>query len=421
MNIAVYGLGYVGLTAAVCLAKQGHQIFGIDVSAAKVAQINAGVAPFVEPGLEDLLADANVRGMRVSTADTAPGLDACDIAIVCVGTPSGADGAHNMSYIAEVSRQIAAAIDQKRPKPLTVIYRSTVRPGTTEDLVRPIFASVLGQDFGRLCELVYHPEFLRETTAIKDFFQPPKIVVGTEDGRPNPHILELNKGIEAPVFHTRWREAEITKFVDNTFHALKVAFGNELGRICQSLNLDVELVYKIFVADTKLNISSHYLRPGGAFGGSCLAKDLRALQHISTEIGANTHIIDAVLRSNEAHKHYILQQCTRDLPAKARVLLVGLAFKANSDDLRESPNLHLARRLIEAGHRLSVYDPNLRPEMLKGQNLGYAYTHLPSLNDLLIDREEAERSHYDLVIEAASFAKTLQLSSDRCLNIAKMD
>ena len=420
MKIAIYGLGYVGLTAAACLAKDGHHVTGVDVSADKVNQTNAGISPISEPGLDEFLAEAIQEGRLRCTTNPAEAANECDMAIVCVGTPSGLDGAHNMNYIAEVSRQIANAIDKKRRTPLTVVYRSTVRPGTIEELIRPIFRATLGVD-SKAFELVYNPEFLREATAIKDFFNPPKIVVGTTDGMPNARMDEMHKNLNAPVFYTKFRESEITKFVDNTFHALKVAFANELGRICQHLNVDVAEVHNIFISDTKLNISPYYLRPGGPFGGSCLPKDVRALQYISSEIGANTHIIDAVIRSNETHKHYIYQKCVQNIPIGGNVLLLGLSFKANSDDLRESPNIYLARRLIETGYNLSVFDPHLRPAMLKGQNLGYAYTHLPTINELLVQQEVAEKTQYDLVIDTNGIGKTMTLASSNVVDISKMN
>jgi GDP-mannose 6-dehydrogenase len=226
--------------------------------------------------------------------------------------------------------------------------------------------------------------------------------------------------LRAPVFYTKYRESEITKFADNGFHALKVAYANELGRICQQLDLDISDVYRIFVSDTKLNISAYYLKPGGPFGGSCLPKDVRALQHIAAELGANTHVIDSVLRSNEAHKHYLFQRSVRGLQPGAQVLLVGLAFKSHSDDLRESPNIYLARRLIESGYGLSAYDPNLRPELLRGQNLGQAYTHLPSIAELLVTRETAETTRYDLVIDANGMARELALIPTRVIEIGSM-
>jgi GDP-mannose 6-dehydrogenase len=419
MKIAVYGLGYVGLTAAVCLAREGHDVVGVDVSEDKVRLTRAGVSTIREPGMDALLAEALVKRALRCTTDASEPIEDCEIAIVCVGTPTGLDGAHNMSFITEVSRQIARAIDAKRRAPLTVVYRSTVRPGTVENLILPIFRAALGPG-GRAYEIVYNPEFLREASAIEDFFDPPKIVVGTADGLPNARMDEMNRNLRAPVFYTKYRESEITKFADNGFHALKVAYANELGRICQQLDLDISDVYRIFVSDTKLNISAYYLKPGGPFGGSCLPKDVRALQHIAAELGANTHVIDSVLRSNEAHKHYLFQRSVRGLQPGAQVLLVGLAFKSHSDDLRESPNIYLARRLIESGYGLSAYDPNLRPELLRGQNLGQAYTHLPSIAELLVTRETAETTRYDLVIDANGMARELALIPTRVIEIGSM-
>ncbi len=252
------------------------------------------------------------RGKLSCTTSAAEGIADCDLAFVCVGTPSGPDGAHNISFIADVSRQIASAIDPERLQPLTVVYRSTVRPGTMDDVVRPIVDATLE---GRvsLIELVYNPEFLREGSAVSDFFNPPKVVIGTHDGCPSLRMTELYAHLDAPKFHTRFREAEITKFVDNTFHALKVSYANEIGRICQELAIDVKTVYEIFVADSKLNISSAYLKPGGPFGGSCLPKDVRALQHLSNDLGANSHVIDLIIRSNESHKLYLFHRATREL------------------------------------------------------------------------------------------------------------
>jgi GDP-mannose 6-dehydrogenase len=419
MNVAVFGLGYVGLTAAVCLARDGHRVIGVDVNETKVGQANAGVSPISEPGLEELLKQAVGKGNLKCTVDPAEAIRSSDVAFVCVGTPTGSDGSHNLGYIAEVSRQIAQALDARRARPLTVVYRSTVRPGTVENLISPIFTAAMGGD-SKAVELVYNPEFLRETTAIKDFFQPPKIVVGTVDGLPNDRMEELNRNIKAPVFYTHYREAEFTKFADNTFHALKVAFANELGRVCQQLDVDVAKVHEIFVSDTKLNISKNYLRPGGPFGGSCLPKDVRALQFLSAEFGGNTHIIEAILRSNEAHKDYIFRRCSRDLEAGAKILLLGLAFKAQSDDLRDSPNVDLARRLLQKGFKLKVYDPDLRPHLLIGQNLGYAYSNLPTIGALLLTREAAESGSFDLVVDASGLAKGLSLQPARIIDIRAM-
>lgn len=268
MKVAIFGLGYVGCTAAGCITRQGHRVVGIDVSEGKVQTINDGKSPVREPGLDALIAEAVADGRLYATREIGAELDDCDIAIVCVGTPSGVDGAHNMSYIAQVTRAIAAAIRPDRSVPLTVAYRSTMRPGSIEHIIQPIFRARFGDAAANVVELVYNPEFLREATAIKDYFEPPKIVLGTIDGAPSINMEKLHEGIDAPVFHVGIREAEITKFVDNTWHAVKVAFANEIGRVCQNLDISAAEVHKIFVSDTKLNISPYYTRPGGPFGGS---------------------------------------------------------------------------------------------------------------------------------------------------------
>ncbi len=417
MRIAVYGLGYVGLTAAACMAKQGHDIAGIDVSEDKVAKINAGLSPIKEPGLEELVAKAVAAGKLTATQHADGMVNACDIAIVCVGTPSAPDGSHNMSHIAEVTRQIAAALDPNRPQPLTLVFRSTVRPGTVEQLIVPILNSVLGEAGLAAVEIAYNPEFLRESSAIEDYFNPPKIVIGTRDGKPSPNLERLYAEVAAPRFYTGYREAEFTKFVDNSWHAAKVAFANEIGRLCAKLQIDAKTIHKIFVADTKLNVSPYYLRPGGAFGGSCLPKDVRALQYISGDVGAGSRLIDAIIPSNDAHKLFLFEHCTRNLAPGAAVLMLGLAFKAGSDDLRESPNVDLARRLLQAGYRLSIYDPALEPAQLIGQNLGYAAAQLPNLGALLVDRGQAEKGQFAVAIDANGTASSLQLSSARIVNI----
>jgi GDP-mannose 6-dehydrogenase len=414
MNIAVFGLGYVGLTGAVCLASEGHEVKGVDVSDDKVRKIAGGSSPIKEPGVEKLLGDALANGRLHCTTDPFEPIRSCDMAIVCVGTPTAPDGALNMSDIAEVTRQIGnGARSLNRKDKLTVVYRSTIRPGTIEGLIFPILKSALGGALD-VIEVVYNPEFLREASAVHDYFHPPKIVVGTHDGSPSARVEEMNKNLNAPTFTVGFRESELTKFVDNTFHALKVAYANEIGRLCVNLGIDPKVVHKIFVSDTKLNISAYYLRPGGPFGGSCLPKDVRALQQISNDIGANTHVVDALMRSNDAHKHFLFARAVNGLEPGARVLMLGLAFKSDTDDLRESPNIDLARKLIQGGFAVSIYDPSLKPEQLIGQNLGYAYSHLPKLADLLVSREVAERDGFDLVIDANGSSRAVSL---RCENI----
>lgn len=421
MKIAVLGLGYVGCTAVACLASQGHDLMGFDISVDKVNMIARGVSPISEPKVADMLASAVSEGRLTASTEIGDKLDSCDIAMVCVGTPSGPDGAHDMRYIIQVTKQIAEAVKPDRDKRLTVIFRSTMRPGTVENMIKPIFRACLGKHSDALVELVYNPEFLREASAVDDYFNPPKIVVGTADGRPSEALTALYTGIAAPIFNVHFAEAELTKFVDNSWHALKVAFANEMGRVCGLLNISATKVHEIFISDTKLNISPYYLRPGGPFGGSCLPKDVRALQYISSELGANTPIFDSLIRSNEAHKHFQFIRVKKLLQQNDRVLMVGLAFKDKTDDLRESPSIDLARKLLASGYQLDIYDPALTPAKLVGQNLGYAYANLPAVDSLLVDRETAENRRYDLVIGTTRLHKTLRLQTENIIDVSVVE
>jgi GDP-mannose 6-dehydrogenase len=270
MNILVFGLGYVGLTGVACALKANHTVFGVDTAADKVEAVRAGHCPIVEPGIPEMIAQGARDGRLDAGVTFADRIADADLAIVCVGTPSLPDGSHNMSYIANVSRQIADALAEvdRGGRALSVVFRSTMRPGSIEDLIWPIFVKRLGKDDAeRKVELVYNPEFLRESTAVKDYFSPPKIVVGTKDGKPCEALDELFEGIEAPRFYCRYRDSEFVKFMDNAFHATKVAFANEAGRVAAAYGVSAAVTHEIFVADTKLNVSPYYLRPGGAVGG----------------------------------------------------------------------------------------------------------------------------------------------------------
>ncbi|MEL6516761.1 MAG: nucleotide sugar dehydrogenase [Pseudomonadota bacterium] len=412
MHVTIFGLGYVGFTAACCIASAGHKVTGIDISDKKVAAINAGHSPIIEPQVDEMLADGLKQGLIQADTTIGDHLKDSDLAIVCVGTPSAPDGSHNMGFIADVTRQIAAALSPDRQKPLTVVYRSTIRPGTMDELIAPIFRSFLEDKTDTLVELVYNPEFLREGSAVKDYFAPPKIVIGTADGEPSTTMDTLNAGIDAPTFYVPFKESEITKFVDNTWHAVKVAYANEIGRVCLQTGIDAAKVHEIFVSDTKLNISPYYLRPGGAFGGSCLPKDVRALQYISADVGATTPLVDSLLRSNDQHKHRLYEYAIEGLQPGAKVLMAGLAFKAGTDDLRESPNVDLARKLLAAGFALDIYDPAIEADKLVGANLGYAYSQLPTLERILISQDMAESTDYARVIATNATIQSLTLAKD---------
>lgn len=418
MKIAIFGLGYVGITGAACLVREGHTVVGVEINERKSRAVASGRSPIFEPGVEELLAAGVREGRLTVVADARDAIADADIAMVCVGTPSAPDGAHNMSYVMNVSKEIATALaDSARAEPLTVVYRSTMRPGSIEELIAPVFESVLGEKNAALVELVYNPEFLRESTAVADYLAPPKIVVGTKDGKPSTRIEALYSTINAPTFVTRFREAEFTKFVDNTFHAVKVAFANEIGRFCVALGIDASKVHEIFISDRKLNISPYYCRPGGAFGGSCLPKDVRALQYLSDDTGSSAYLIESLLKSNEAHKRFLYELATKDLPKGSHVLMIGLAFKAGTDDLREAPQLDLARRLLQNGYRLSILDPAVKPDQLLGQNLGYAFAHLPNMAKLLVSEEVAASTTYDRVIDTNGRARGVALMPAPLINI----
>lgn len=407
------------MTAAACLASQGHEVIGIDPNSTKVNAVLAGKSPITEPGVPELVAEARTRGLL--TASTALGAEVadCELVIVCVGTPSAVDGSHNMTHIAEVTRQLAELMKSHPDAKVTAAYRSTIRPGTIDELIQPILDGVLGEDSSRV-EVVYNPEFLRESSAVEDFFKPPKIVIGTKTGDPCATLDEINSNIEAPVFYVKYRESELTKFVDNTFHAVKTVFANEIGRVCTQLGISAADIHRIFISDTKLNISPYYLRPGGAFGGSCLPKDVRALQHIARTSGTSMHLVNSLITSNEAHKMFLFEHVSRGLEHGARILMLGIAFKNQSDDLRESPNVDLARMLITAGYQLSIFDPFVAPQNLMGQNLG-VLSNSPFITRLLVNQEIVETTPWDLVVDTRSVAAAYKLDADRIVDINRLD
>jgi GDP-mannose 6-dehydrogenase len=289
-----------------------------------------------------------------------------------------------------------------------------------DELILPIFKGALDARALEAVELFYNPEFMRESSAISDYFNPPKIIIGSASGQRSKALDALYAGIAAPQFYTTYREAELIKLVDNSWHALKVAYANEVGRICFHLGISAAKIYELFISDTKLNLSPAYLRPGGAFGGSCLPKDLRAIQHIARDVGANTALLDSVERSNDAHKHFLFRHCIADLSPPASILLVGLAFKAGTDDLRESPAVDLARKLLNSGFKLSILDRTIDANKLIGQNLGYAAIHLPTLGDLLVSEQAARNTMFDLVIDSTGGAEQLGLLSRRIVKISAL-
>jgi GDP-mannose 6-dehydrogenase len=355
-SISVIGLGYVGAVSAACFAKIGHRVVGVDLDTRKTDAINAGRGPLVEHDLDDYISEGIQEG-RIGAVNSALGaVVGTDMTFVCVGTPSMEDGSVNLNALTGAARDIGMAMRAKKDWHLVVI-RSTIPAGTTRKVVLPELEAASGKKVGRDFGLCFHPEFLREGVAIADFFAPPKTVIGAYDKRSGEALAAIYSGIEAPLIQTTIEAAEMVKYVDNTWHAVKVAFGNEVGRVAQSLGIDSHEVMNIFCQDTKLNISSYYMKPGFAFGGSCLPKDLRGMQGLARKNGIELPMIGSVLASNAWHLDHSFN-LVQQTGAKV-VGMLGVTFKSGTDDLRESPQLELLGRLVSAGYIVKVYDPNV--------------------------------------------------------------
>ncbi|MFN3409268.1 MAG: nucleotide sugar dehydrogenase [Limisphaerales bacterium] len=381
MNISIFGLGYVGVVTAGCLARNGHSIIGVDVSSDKVAAINDGRSPVIEDQLEDLIRAGQRAGRLRASTDAAEAVTASEMAIVCVGTPSASNGSLSTRFVEGVVGQIGALL-RGRTSPFTVVVRSTILPGTMRALVVPALERACGGVAGREFEALFHPEFLREGTSVKDFDDPPKIIVGERVAGAGTGLLELYRGMNAPVFSVSYEVAEMVKYCDNIFHALKITFANEIGHFCHAHGVNSREVMEIFCSDTKLNLSPRYLRPGFAFGGSCLPKDLRAFLYAAKLRDVNTPMLASVLPSN---KSQIETTAERILATHARrVAFWGLAFKPGTDDLRESPLVTLAELLTGKGLELRIHDEFVNFTRLVGGNRAYVEQHLPHLAKLLV-------------------------------------
>lgn len=415
MNIAILGLGHVGSVAAGCLAEQGHRVVGVDTNPAKVEAINQGRSPVVEPGLDQLIGQARSKGLLRASTMVEQYLSGCDIALVCVGTPTTAPGEHDLRHIISATESIARAVSPQRNSSLTVAYRSTVQPGTCSDVIAPIFRQHLGEAANDRIEIVHHPEFLREGCAIDDYRNPARVVIGTRNAEPCPRLEALYRDYDGPVFVVRTQEAEMIKLIDNSWHAAKVVFANEMGRVCDALGISADTMHKLFVADDTLNTGPAYLRPGGPFGGSCLPKDVRALQHIGAQ--ASTHLVNALIASNDAHKQRQFELASKGLRKAAKLLLVGLAFKPGTDDLRESPQVDLAARLIEAGFEVDIFDPHVIPSRLLGQNLSEAEAKLPGFQKMMVGKNEAENKTYARILACNELIEELDVDSSKTVSL----
>jgi len=399
MKIAVFGLGYVGVVSAACLARDGHSVLGVDPNSLKVDLVRQAKSPIVEPGLEELIVAAADAGRLVAGSDPVAAVSQSELLMVCVGTPGQPNGSLDLSYVRRVVQQIgeqlASATDYK-----VVVIRSTLLPGSMQSVVIPTLEEYsqrrAGTDFG----VCINPEFLREGSAINDYDHPPKTVIGASDERATARVRELYAGLSAPVILTDLRTAEMVKYIDNSWHALKVSFTNEIGRLCKAMGVDSRVAMRFFCMDTKLNISNAYLRPGFAFGGSCLPKDLRALTYQGRLLDVDTPVLGSILASNQLHIAHALAMIRAT--GQRRVGLLGLSFKEGTDDLRESPIVTLAEQLIGKGYDLAVYDRNVRLASLMGANRDYILNHIPHIGRLMVDRPEEILEHADVVVVGAA-------------------
>lgn len=394
MNISIVGLGYVGAVSAACLADMGHRVWGVDINADKVRIINEGRSPIVESGLAEKIAQGQQSGRLCATVDIAEALRETELCFVAVATPSRTNGQIDPAHLLRACNQIATAL-AKLGRKQTVVIRSSVLPSIFDEC-RKTFDSIAPG----LVELCANPEFLREGTAIADFEQPPFTILGTDTVAAESTLRSLYSDQSAPIFVLPPREALMVKYASNAFHALKVAFANEIAAVCQQADVDAEAVMKVFCNDTKLNVSRRYLMPGFAFGGSCLPKDVRAILHAGKEHDLQLPLIAAVLSSNEQ----VIERAFQKVRAtgKRRIGLIGLSFKSNTDDLRESPFVELAERLLGKGYELHIYDPNVVAARLTGANKEYIDKVIPHLSRLLV-RSLDELSSTELLIVGHHF------------------
>jgi GDP-mannose 6-dehydrogenase len=408
MRVSVFGLGYVGAVTAACMAKAGHQVVGVDVNPEKVAMVNAGRSPVIEPGLGDLLAEVVHVGQLRATVSSEKAVTETDVALICVGTPGHSNGRPEVSAVAQVGQEIGQALRQRRGG-YTVVLRSTVLPGTAERVLVPALRQGAG---GGTIHLAVNPEFMREGSALHDFADPPFILVGCGDPATASVVRSLYEGVAAPLVHTAVRTAEMIKYVSNAFHALKVCFANEIADACTAFDIDPQEVSRVFRMDRKLNISEAYLHPGFAFGGSCLPKDLRALLHAGRDADLALPLLSAVIPSNESQIRRAVEAVLAT--QRRRVGVVSLAFKPDTDDLRESPMVTLVEGLIGKGLSVRIYDPSVAVARLVGANRRYIEEGIPHIASLMCESVEAVVEHAEvLVVGSASAEAARALAASR--------
>jgi GDP-mannose 6-dehydrogenase len=395
LKVSVFGLGYVGTVSAGCLAQSGHEVIGVDPVATKVDLINQGQSPIIEAEINEIIASAVKSGRIRATQDATQAILDTELSFICVGTPSQVNGNLDLTYIRRICEQIGESLKQKAGRH-TVVIRSTILPGTMRNIVVPVLQERSGKKAGTDFGVCHNPEFLREGSAVKDFNFPPQTVVGEIDRQSGDVLAELYKGIDAPLVRTDLETAEMVKYVNNSWHALKIGFANEIGNICKAFSIDAHQVMKIFCQDTKLNISSAYLTPGFAFGGSCLPKDLRAISYQAKMHDLQLPILTAILPSNEMQVARGLQLIMQR--GHKQIGILGFSFKAGTDDLRESPVIEVIERLIGKGHDLRIYDKNVKMAKLVGANRDFILNRIPHISRLMVDDVDAVLKHAQTVV-----------------------
>lgn len=396
MRISIFGLGYVGAVSAGCLASQGNQVVGVDTIRAKVDAINEGRSPIIEKDIGALIDQSVCAGRLRATDKVAEAVADTELSLICVGTPSLPNGALDLSYVKAVCEQIGSALREKDDFHV-VVARSTMLPGSMKSTVIPALESASGKVAGRDFGVCINPEFLRESTAVYDYFHPPKTVIGEVDRRSGDIVASLYESMEAPLIRTRIEVAEMVKYTDNVWHALKICFANEIGNICKELTVDGHQVMEIFCQDTKLNLSPYYLKPGFAFGGSCLPKDVRALNYKAKSLDLDTPVLTSILRNNQYQVERGMSLVVNGGRRK-KIGVLGIAFKAGTDDLRESPIVEVIERLIGKGYDLRLYDRNVSLASLVGANREYILNHIPHIFCLMADKIEEVIEHADTLV-----------------------
>ncbi len=405
MRVSIFGLGYVGAVSCACLPELGHDVIGVDTNPVKVRLINEGQSPVVEEGIDELMRAALDAGKLRATDSAADAVRDSELSLISVATPSNPNYTPDLTAVDSVIRAIGAAMRDK-PSWHTIVLRSTVPPGTTEDRVRPLLEESAGRKVGDRLSLVFNPEFLREGSSVKDFHQPPQTVIGSLDETGFTVMESLYAGLPGEVVRTTTRVAESVKYLCNVFHALKIVFANEAGSVLKACGLDGREVMKIFCQDRQLNISPVYLRPGFAFGGSCLPKEVKGFLTLARQMGVPIPTLEALLESNAAHVDRAFQMIARD--GRRKVALFGLAFKPGTDDLRDSPLVTLAERLVGRGFDLSIYDGFVKISRLLGKNKEFIDREVPHLDKLLASTPEQALDGAEVIVVGHAEPSTRQ-------------